>query len=993
MRKRVNGFCLILATLLLPLFLQAQGTVSLMGIVSDAFTGFPIDGAEVLVTPADSSNNTTYRGTTDNSGFFAFVPIDPGIYLVEISATDFQTEVVGPIQVYNAVRINVAMNPDQPPLGQGSISGTVYDTATRLPIAGVRVSAGGGPANQVITFSDSSGAYSLDSLQYGIYNLMAEAPGYLPYINNAPIMIEPGNENVQVDVPLSPDPNIGADVEVFGTVSDSLGNPVGFAIIIFEGVDSLGNPVRFTTNSSPAGAYRLSVRPGVYDVLAGAQGFVQLVVRDFQAFSGPLELNLVLNRANNTNFAFLNGIVEDSLTGLPVEGVLLTLHGQAPNGDPVFLQTPSMPDGTYDFMGAIPPGVYQLSAEMGAYLPFNTRINLQAGQNTYPIFLISSSGSNQAVVSGVIVDSLFGRAVFPATITLSAANPAGGDSLTVENRPDGGFTAGPVTPGLYLIRVSARGYETKTLRANLIEGPNRLIVEMLLSNPPALGVISGRVTLDGSGDPVALNSAFIEVMSPNGVGTYSAPVDSGGNYRVTVAAGSYLVAVHYLDVANPGGFPYFEYFDDAQDIRNATIVSVSENGTTSGIDFGVPDGGGVFQFTVTGNVSDDAGNPLEAALVLVRAASNNPIGDSLVFPVYTDNLGNYTLQVPFIGVHISSVIVSAERRGYDIEFWQEQPSIDLADELFVSGDTVFSGIDFTLSPYGSNNTNSISGTVTDTDNLPINQAFVVGSNMRTGRITFAFTDPLGHYSLAGLENDPFVVLFAAASHVPEYYDDALIWEDAQFIPVNGDLTGIDAQLAGVTAVPGEGIITGTITDRTGLALSGVVVSVVNGNGELVGYDFSSPTGTYQIAGLPSGSHTVRVTKINYVSETEVVTHNGGNAIHLQDFDLDNALVGIGPEELVAVPATLSLSQNYPNPFNPSTTISFALPENSAVKLTVYNALGQVVTTLADGQYPAGVHNLKWNGRNANGLTVATGIYLYRLEVNGQSMVRKMLFAK
>jgi hypothetical protein len=88
------------------------------------------------------------------------------------------------------------------------------------------------------------------------------------------------------------------------------------------------------------------------------------------------------------------------------------------------------------------------------------------------------------------------------------------------------------------------------------------------------------------------------------------------------------------------------------------------------------------------------------------------------------------------------------------------------------------------------------------------------------------------------------------------------------------------------------------------------------------------------------------------------------------------------------PEDFSLSQNYPNPFNPETVISFNLPEVSKVRLSVYNTLGELITTLADGEFSAGRHNLSFNGSS-----LASGIYFYRLETNQFSKTMKMILAK
>ena len=91
---------------------------------------------------------------------------------------------------------------------------------------------------------------------------------------------------------------------------------------------------------------------------------------------------------------------------------------------------------------------------------------------------------------------------------------------------------------------------------------------------------------------------------------------------------------------------------------------------------------------------------------------------------------------------------------------------------------------------------------------------------------------------------------------------------------------------------------------------------------------------------------------------------------------------------------VKLHGNYPNPFNPTTKISFSIPDESKVKLTVYNIKGQKVRTLVNDQLERGMHDVIWNGRNANNKSVASGVYFYRLNVNKKTYkVKKMLLLK
>jgi hypothetical protein len=100
-----------------------------------------------------------------------------------------------------------------------------------------------------------------------------------------------------------------------------------------------------------------------------------------------------------------------------------------------------------------------------------------------------------------------------------------------------------------------------------------------------------------------------------------------------------------------------------------------------------------------------------------------------------------------------------------------------------------------------------------------------------------------------------------------------------------------------------------------------------------------------------------------------------------------------PGPVREIPTAVALNQNYPNPFNPSTQIRYALPVQSYVTLTVYNALGQEVARLADEVQEAGYHEVRWNGTNGSGMPVSTGMYFYRMKAGDFVDIKKMLLLK
>ncbi len=99
-------------------------------------------------------------------------------------------------------------------------------------------------------------------------------------------------------------------------------------------------------------------------------------------------------------------------------------------------------------------------------------------------------------------------------------------------------------------------------------------------------------------------------------------------------------------------------------------------------------------------------------------------------------------------------------------------------------------------------------------------------------------------------------------------------------------------------------------------------------------------------------------------------------------------ISIEEEPGEAIPNNVILHQNYPNPFNPVTVISFQLPASSEVTLEVFDLLGRRVALLVDGRQTAGTHTVHFDGSN-----LSSGTYIYRLQTEDFSEVRKMTLIK
>jgi FlgD Ig-like domain len=130
---------------------------------------------------------------------------------------------------------------------------------------------------------------------------------------------------------------------------------------------------------------------------------------------------------------------------------------------------------------------------------------------------------------------------------------------------------------------------------------------------------------------------------------------------------------------------------------------------------------------------------------------------------------------------------------------------------------------------------------------------------------------------------------------------------------------------------------------------------------------------------------------SYGSSIQGHGENLGGTLMYSALDIAFETVGADP---TITPAAVNLYQNYPNPFNPTTTIAYGLQEAGNVELEVYNVKGQKVKTLISEYQEAGHHTIQWNGEDAYGKTVSTGVYFYKIRSGGKyTSTRKMIMLK
>ena len=332
------------------------------------------------------------------------------------------------------------------------------------------------------------------------------------------------------------------------------------------------------------------------------------------------------------------------------------------------------------------------------------------------------------------------------------------------------------------------------------------------------------------------------------------------------------------------------------------------------------------------------------------------------------------------------------------EFYKEKKTPFEADILWAYSDTTFSSIDFTLDKL--DQIYAITGTVRSELGNAIANAFVIGVHAFSGEVAFAVTGNTGSYHLDGLKRGFYFLLFVASGYLPEFYDDARLWEDASPVWVNGIVSGIDANLTPLLTFNNtiNGIVSGRIVDENGDPLSGAIATMQLRDGPVMAYSFSDNDGTFDIPWGDEGEYLINISKVNYssrsiwvsVSLDESATNSMLITLESTFTDLPEEDPGNADDQL---PTAYRLYRNYPNPFNPITHIQFDLPAPQQVSLNVYNILGRRVCELLSSKMPAGSHTVTWDGTDQHSLPVASGIYFYVLQTPATRLVGKMILQK
>ncbi len=363
------------------------------------------------------------------------------------------------------------------------------------------------------------------------------------------------------------------------------------------------------------------------------------------------------------------------------------------------------------------------------------------------------------------------------------------------------------------------------------------------------GAVSGRVTEDGSGDPVA--GALVVAVSAAGVFTRGTVADGSGHFTLWLPAGSYRI-----EFVDPSGRHRSEWFDDrsVDDLAHAVALAVDAAAPLTADAALAPTGA---SGSIGGRVTESGtGTPVGGAWVIaVRARDGAIVGG-----VATAADGTYVVDGLEARNYRLAAIDPSLRHTYDL-FFDDKADFSSGDDIAVSAGTttvIDPDLDAATPPVGNA---TITGTVTDTGSGdPVAGAWVAAVDANTGRFSGAATaDTDGRFSLmvpAGSYKVEF--LDRTGGHRGEWFDDAPLGDFGTATPVAVGPTGtmtVDEDLA-----PLSGAIAGSVTETGSVVPVGGawVIALRASDAAPAGLAVADAAGTFRIEGLAAGAYRVAV---------------------------------------------------------------------------------------------------------------------------------------
>jgi hypothetical protein len=439
-------------------------TAQVVGTVVDINTGLPLSNSTIFIL---DNTGTQHTATTDNTGTYAIHDIAGGNFTGSAIKVGYNTTLFsGTISSGQTLTMNLKMNTTGSGGQGGIVTGIVTDNSVGNPLSGIAVNiidSAGKPCN---TITDASGAYVCLGMTAGIFAGAIQDSLY----NQATFSgsISNGTTNT-VNVALAPKSSI-----VMGTITDYItGLPLHAEV--YKNENSTLYPLGWTDQN---GAYRVGYEAPYlgYSLVFGADGYFLSDTYSGTAIIGQTQ---VVNVNLNHSRGYINGIVRDASSGLPIASAQISLI----DDNNVLQETWSDVNGTYtasyNVSSPAEPSTYHATVSKAGYLTTTITGTVRAGQTTIADISLTALGRLEGVVSdGQTLLSL------PA-VTINVSDSLN-ISYNVVTDNSGHYVISDMPPGSFSGTISKGGYLTATISGMAVSGQSTFIDVALQPMPPPM---------------------------------------------------------------------------------------------------------------------------------------------------------------------------------------------------------------------------------------------------------------------------------------------------------------------------------------------------------------------------------------------------------------------------------------------------------------------------------------------------------------------------
>jgi hypothetical protein len=454
----------------------------------------------------------TFSSQADTNGNYSVTGLPPGSYVLTTSSPNFMT-----VSTTVTVAAGAATTANLTTAPLGTVTGTVTNTATGLPLPNVIVQATQVAGEVTSALTDAHGSYQLVGLDAGAYQIVLGDEG-TPGVAQTPVTLTPSTPTAVANL----------SIAAAGTLSGTVFGADGVTPVPAAQVSLLSAGVQVLTMSTDAqGRYVFVVlAAGTYELQASAVGLAFPSIEAVAVNGGAQQTG----RNFQAGSAQITGVVQDGVSGQPIDASTVTIEQTNPGQAPVAVEElTTAAAGGFTLANAV-PGVYRITASAGTYATATQTVTVTAGSPAQVVFKLTL----QALLQGTIRDAATGVPLSGATVQLSSPSaPLVGANAVVDSA--GVYQPGGVPPGSYQLLVQSPGY-TSVLIGNVTLGAVPTILNVALA--PATTTLSGTVT--GAAGP--LGGVTVIVTDANAVAWATTVTAANGAYAITsLPAGSYSV--------------------------------------------------------------------------------------------------------------------------------------------------------------------------------------------------------------------------------------------------------------------------------------------------------------------------------------------------------------------------------------------------------------------------------------------------------------------